>query len=63
LALIVNFFSILDTVREDNIKMEFQEVGCEGMDWIDVVQDRDVAGSCEYGNEPPGSKKCGEFLV
>jgi hypothetical protein len=22
----------------------------------------DVAGSCECGNEPLGSKKCGEFL-
>jgi hypothetical protein len=21
-----------------------------------------VAGSCEHGNEPPGSIKCGEFL-
>jgi hypothetical protein len=26
---------------EDNIKMDFQEVGCGCMDWIDVVQDRD----------------------
>jgi hypothetical protein len=26
--------------REDNIKMDLQEVGCEGMDWIDVTQDR-----------------------
>jgi hypothetical protein len=26
---------------EDNIKMAVQEVGCEGMDWIDVAQDRD----------------------
>jgi len=26
---------------EDNIKMDLQEVGCEGMDWIDVAQDRD----------------------
>ena len=25
---------------EDNIKMDFQEVGCEGMDWIDLAQDR-----------------------
>jgi len=26
---------------EDNIKMYLQEVECGGMDWIDVVQDRD----------------------
>jgi hypothetical protein len=25
----------------DNIKMELQEVGCEDMDWIEVVQDTD----------------------
>ena len=26
--------------REDNIKMDLQGVGCGGMDWIDVAQDR-----------------------
>jgi hypothetical protein len=26
---------------EDNIKTDLKEVGCEGMDWIDVAQDRD----------------------
>jgi len=25
---------------EDNIKMNLQEVECEGMDWIDLAQDR-----------------------
>jgi hypothetical protein len=26
---------------EDNIRMDLQEVGCEGVDWISVAQFRD----------------------
>ena len=26
---------------EDNIRMDLQEMGSEGMDWVDVVEDRD----------------------
>ena len=26
---------------EDNIKMDLQELGCVGMDWIDLAEDRD----------------------
>jgi hypothetical protein len=48
---------------ENNIKMDLPEVGWGGMDWINLAQDRgQLAGSCEYGYEPSGSIKCGEFL-
>jgi hypothetical protein len=29
------------------------------MDWIELAEDRDT---CECGNEPSGSVKCGEFV-
>jgi hypothetical protein len=29
----------------DNIKMNFGEIGCGGMDWIDLAQDRDKWGA------------------
>ena len=36
----------------------FCMIWVRGMDWIDLVQDRDrCAGICECGNEPSGSVK------
>ena len=45
---------------EDNIKLDLQEVGYELS--RSVSGQGQVAGSCECGNEPSGSTKCGEFL-
>jgi hypothetical protein len=43
--------------------MDLGEIGWDGMDWIDLTQDRvPVEGSCEHGNERPGSIKCWEVL-
>jgi hypothetical protein len=48
---------------EDNIMMDLREIGLGDVDWIHWAQDwGQVAGFCEYGNEPSGSIKCGEFL-
>jgi hypothetical protein len=45
-----------------NIKMAFREIGSEGVDWILLGQEGTVAGSCEHGNELPGSIKGGKFF-
>jgi hypothetical protein len=43
--------------------MDLREIGWDGMDWIDLAQDRDQwGGSCEHGNEHTGSIKCWEVL-
>ena len=47
---------------EENIKMDIQELGWAGMDWIDQDQDGDMVVTCVCGSEIFGCIKCGEFL-
>jgi len=48
---------------KNNIKMDLQEVGCGGREWIQLALGwEQVAGSCRCSNEPLGSIKCGKFL-
>jgi hypothetical protein len=48
----------LGVVWEDDIKIDLQEVGWEGMEWIDLAQ---VAGLLNAVANPCGSIECGEF--
>jgi len=32
-------------------------------DWMELAQDRQVAGTCEYGDKHSGSKNAGNFLT
>jgi hypothetical protein len=56
----------LGTLRrrwENNIKMNFKETYV-AMAWTARISltTRTCGGSCDYGNEPWGSTKCGELL-
>ena len=47
---------------EDNITMDLQEVGCGGMDRIDLAQNRKRWQTLMNAVMNSGSIKCGEFL-
>jgi hypothetical protein len=48
---------------KNKVEVDFQEMRCGGMDWIDLAQDRDRWRALVFcGNEPSGSMKLGEIL-
>jgi hypothetical protein len=49
--------------RVDNIKRDLREIGWDGMEWIDLTQDRDQwRALVNTVMEPSGSMKCREVL-
>jgi hypothetical protein len=42
--------------------MDLRKIGFGDVDWIHYALDSAGGGSCENGNEPSVSIKCGEFL-
>jgi hypothetical protein len=42
---------------EDNIKLDFKEIGIDGANWIQLAQESPVAGFCEHGDESSDSIK------
>jgi hypothetical protein len=50
--------------REDNITMALRGTGQDGVDWIQLAQDREQwgGGSCEHNNEPSASVRSWEVL-
>jgi hypothetical protein len=46
----------------DNFKVGLQEVGCGVWTELSWLRLKQVAGTCECGNELSASIKCGEFL-
>jgi len=42
--------------------MYVKEIRLDAVDWINLARVGTGGNSCEHGNEPSASIKCGEFL-
>jgi hypothetical protein len=49
---------------KDNIKIDLQEVGYRGLEWIDLTQDREkLAGTCKRGKNLPAPQNAQNVLT
>jgi hypothetical protein len=46
----------------DNIKIDLREIEWGGMDWIDLVQNRNRQRAHKHDDEPSGFIKCWKVL-
>lgn len=43
--------------HENNNKMALKQMGCKGMQWIQLAQDRILQQGCDHNNQPLDSIK------
>jgi hypothetical protein len=46
----------------DDVKMDLKDIGCDDVDWIELVQESTMAGSCRDCNISSSSLKKGTFV-
>jgi hypothetical protein len=53
----------INLLRNVTQGLGYKEIGCEGVDWIQLAEDEIHVWAHEHSNEPPRSIKGMEFLT
>ena len=48
--------------QENNNKMALKQIGCKGIKWIHLAQDRILQQDCDHNNQPLDSIKGRDFI-